>query len=101
MSDWYNLTAVNATNILSLMQSENVLFMNNQLGNLLLIAIFFISFISFMMFNNNPKLNFMFSSGIVAVLSVILRILTLTPDFTPYFCWAVFAVSASIVAFSR
>lgn len=101
MSDWYNLTAINATDVLALMQSENEIFLYHQMGHLLLIAIFFISFISFMIFNNNPKLNLMYSSGIIAVLSVILRILDLTPDFTPYFCWAIFALTTAIVTLNK
>lgn len=102
MTAWYNLTAINATNPLAMAQSLNVDgWMNGQIGNLILMTLFFISFISFMHFNNNPKLNIMFSSFAIAIISVILRLLSLVPDFTPFFCWGLFAVSSMIVIFTK
>lgn len=102
MVQWYNLTSINATNPLSMAQSLNVQgWMNGQIGNLILMAVFFISFISFMHFNNNPKLNMMSSCFAIAILSVILRLLSLVPDFTPFFCWGLFAVSGMIVIFTK
>jgi len=101
MADWYNVTAVNASNVLTFTQSINNIFMFNQLGNLFLIAIWFISFMTFNFFNNNPKLNMMYASFPVAFFSIILSLVDLVPDFTPYLCWGIFAISIMIVQFSK
>lgn len=102
MAAWYNMTSINATNPLAMAQSLNTAdWMAGHIGNLILMVIFFVSFISFNHFNNNPKLNMMFSSFAIAVLSVILRLLSLVPDFTPYFCWGLFGLAIMIVQFTK
>lgn len=98
---WYNITAINASNILTTTQTLNDQFMFSQLGNLLLIAIFAISFISAMNFNNNPKLNFMFCSFAVAIFSIVFDIFSLVSDYVPFLCWSIFAVSLAIAVFSK
>ena len=99
-NQWYNLTKVNATNALTLTRSVKELYFN-PLGDVLLLMIFFISFNSFNHFNNNPRLNMMFSSFAIAIFSVMFRLFDLCSDFTPFFCWGLFAVSISIVALTR
>lgn len=101
MADWYNLSLVNASNVLELAKSVNEVFMFEQLGALYLLAIFAITFISFTYFNNNPRLNMMFSSFTIAIFSIFFRIFGLVNDTLPYFCWGLFAVSIMIVQFTR
>jgi len=98
---WYNLTAVNASGILPITQSVNELYMFFQLGNIILMVIFFIPFISFTLYNKNPKLNMMFASFGVAIFSIFFRIFNLVPDYTPFFWWALFAVSIMTVTFTK
>lgn len=98
---WFNITDIDATGILPVAQGINEIFMFNQLGNILLIVIFFISYISFMSFNNNPKLNLMFSSFGIAIFSIFFRIFGIVPDFTPFFCIGLFAVTTLIVIFTK
>lgn len=98
---WFNLSNINATGILPITQSVNNTLMFNQLGNIILIVIFFISYMSFMLFNNNPKINLMFSSFGVALFSIFFRIFGLVPDFTPFFCAGLFAVTLMVVIFNK
>lgn len=98
---WYNLTSIDATNVLTFTQGINTEFMQNDLGNLFLIVIFVISFISFSLYNDNPKVNLTAASSIIAVLSIPLRLLSLTPDFTPFLCWGIFALNLTILFLSK
>ena len=93
---WYNLTAVNATNLVSFTQSINNIFMFGHLGNILLITLFVICYFSFTLFNNNPKYNLMFASFIIAIFSIFFRLLSLVPDATPFMAWAMFAIFGAI-----
>jgi hypothetical protein len=43
----------------------------------------------------------MYASFPVAFFSIILSILGLVPDFTPYLCWGIFAISIMIVQFNK
>ena len=97
---WYNLT-IDATNLLTFTQGINSEFMQNDLGNLFLIIIFFVSFISFSLYKDSPIINLTASSSIVAVLSIPLRLLSLTPDFTPFLCWGIFALNLVILFLSK
>ncbi len=98
---WYNLTAVDATNALTFTQDINTGFMQNDLGNLILIVIFFVSFISFSYYQDDTKLNLTAASSIIAILSIPLRLLSLTPDFTPFLCWGIFALNLVIFFLSK
>lgn len=99
---WYNLTGVDATNILTFTQGINSQFMQNDLGNIILIMIFFISFIGFSLYNDNePIQNLTASSSIVAVLSIPLSLLSLVPEFTPFLCWGIFALNLTILILSK
>lgn len=97
---WYNLTAINASGVLPLTKSVRNLYFE-PLGEVILLIVFFVSFISFSYFNSNPKLNFMFSSFAIAIFSLFLSILGLVQDFTPYFCWGFFALTIAIVALNK
>ena len=93
---WYNLSAIDATTPLSYTLSIHEIFMNYELGTWVLIAIFTISYIGYTEYNNNPRVNFMFSSFIVAFFSILLRILNLSNDRNIFICIALFAVSLAI-----
>lgn len=97
---WYNLTAINASGVLPLMQTVRTNYFS-PLGDVIILMIFFISFISFNHYNNNPKLNFMFSSSAIALFSLFLSIFGLISDITPYLCWGLFAISISIVTITK
>ena len=101
MPQWYNLTSIDATNLLTLTQSVNREFMQNDMGILFLIILFFISFISFSLYSDDPKVNLTASFSIVAVLSIPLRILDLLPDFIPFLCWGLFALSLVILLIKK
>lgn len=98
---WYNLTAVNASNVLVLTQSVDNLFMYHQLGNLILMVLFFISFLSMLYFNNNPKINIVASSFLVAIMSIAFNILGLAHSSTVFVCWGIFAVSLAVLVFTK
>lgn len=98
---WYNLTAVDATNILTFAQSINESFMFNQLGNLLLVVIFFISFISLNLYYNDPKFNLAVASFVVAVFSVMFFIFNFVPGATPFICWGIYALALVGLLLSR
>lgn len=93
MPQWYNLTDVDATNILTLTQSINELFMENDLGNILLIVIFAVSYLSFTLFNDNPKMNITVSLFAISLFSILFRLVSIVPDITPFICWGLFALS--------
>jgi len=99
--EWYNLTSIDATNFLTFTQGINSEFMQNDLGNLILIIIFFVSFISFSYYNDDSKVNLAASSSIIAVLSIPLRLLSLVPDFTPFLCWGIFALNLVVLLISK
>ena len=98
--EWYNVTKVNASDMLTFTRSVRELYFN-PLGDMILLIIFFVSFQSFNHFNNNPRLNFMFCSFIIAMSSIFLRLMGLISDFTPFFAWGLFALAISVVAFTR
>lgn len=97
---WYNLTALNASSVLEITKSVKKLYFN-PLGEIILLMIYFISFISFTYFNNNPKLNFMFSSFAVAIFSIPLKVFNLISDITPFLCWGFFGLSIAIVTLTK
>lgn len=101
MAQWYNLTGIDATNLLTFTQGINSEFMQNDLGNLILIIIFFITFISFSLYSDDVKINLTAASSIIAILSIPLRLLSLIPDFTPFLCWGLFALNLVIFLLSK
>lgn len=98
---WYNLTAVDATNMLTFTQDINTGFMQNDLGDIMLIIIFFITYISFSLYSDNTKVNMTAAASIIAVLSIPMRLLSLVPDFTPFLCWGLFALNLVILFLSK
>ena len=98
---WYNMTQINGTSVLALAQSENNILMYGMLGNLLLLGLFLISITSMQHFNNNIKLNLMFSSLLIAIFSIFFKLLSLVQDMTVFICVAIFAFSTTYVLFTQ
>lgn len=93
---WYSLNATNATDTLKLFQSTNYMFLDGWLGTFLLIALWVILFRSMVYFNNNAKLDTVYSSALIAMLSIPLRLLYLANDLTVFVAWGMFALSLVI-----
>lgn len=98
---WYNLTAVNATGILPLAQSVSNLFLFEQLGNLILIMLFFITFLAFYMHDQSGLPDMMYSSFIIGIISFMFRYVNLVPDITVVIAWAMLAFSIFLVVINR
>ncbi len=98
---WYNVTGIDASNMLAFTQSVNTNLMQNNLGNFFLIVIFFISYIGFSYHEDNPRFNLAAASTIIAVLSIPLRLISLVPDFTPFLCWGILALNLTIFVLSK
>ena len=94
---WYNITNVNMSGIVPMVQTTNSVFLFHMFGNVILLVVFFVCFRSFTFFNNNPRTNIMYSMLIMAVLSILLNLLSLVPTATVFICWLAFAV-ATVVA---
>jgi hypothetical protein len=98
MEYWYNLTAIDGSNLLTFTQSINRDLMQNALGILFLIMIWAIVYINLMI--NSPQennaANLSITTFIIAVISVPLFILDLVPNYMPYFCWGMFALFVSV-----
>lgn len=93
---WYNLSKIQSNNVLELIQWTDSSLFNNLFGLAVLVVSFIIIFRSYVAYNNNPKVSFMYSTFFIAVLSVILKLLSLTGDFVVYMCWALAAVAIAL-----
>lgn len=100
MAFWYNMTIVDASNILTFIQTTNDSFVQSQLGHLILLSIFFISLISFSFTERDVKYNLVVSMFAVAIFSILFRILQLVPDMTPFVCGALYAILQTAYIFS-
>ncbi len=98
---WYNLTSINATNVLTFTQGINQTFMFNWLGTLILVVLFFISFISMNYYWQDTQLNFTISCFFVGVISFFLVILKLTYNYIPFLFWGLFAIGIMTMLLSR
>ena len=92
MTMWYNLTSINATNVLTFTQGVNKVFMFDWLGTLILIVLFFISFISMNHFWHDTQLNFTISIFFIAILSFFFVILELTFNYIPFMLFGLFTL---------
>lgn len=101
MTDWYNLTAVNATGLVPLMQTINENYAGHQLGNVILVIIFFLTIISAQIFNNNTKINLMVSFFITFLFSVFFIIFRLTQPYSVFISFAGFVVSLVVAVWMK
>ena len=89
---WYNLTSINATNVLILTQSINTDLTFGWLGTSVLVVLWFISFISMNYYWSATKLNFTVASFFMAILSMFFVILGLVPNYLPFLVWGLFVL---------
>jgi hypothetical protein len=93
---WYNLSATNATDTLKFAQSTNNMLLEGWLGTFLLVALWIILFRSMVYFNNNAKLDVVYSSALIAMLSIPMRLIYLTNDQMVFVSWGMFAIALVI-----
>ena len=98
---WYNLTAVDGTNLLTFTQYINKELMLNYLGILFLIMVWCIIFYNLSLNWQDTALNLTVPTFVVAVLSVPLFILDLIPAYVPFVCWGFFAIAIVIMLLQR
>jgi hypothetical protein len=98
---WYNLTAVDGTNLLTFTQYVNKELMLNLLGILFLIMIWAVIFYNLSLNNQDTALNLTIPTFVVAVLSVPLFILDLVPNYVPFVSWGFFAIAIVIMLLQR
>lgn len=101
MTMWYNLTSINATTMLSFTQGINETLMFDWFGTLILMVLWFVSFISMNYFWDDTKINFTASSFFVAIISMIFVILNLTFNYIPFVIWGFFVVGIISTLLSR
>ena len=95
----HNLTAFgNMSGIVGLTQVVNEQLMRNTFGILLLIAMFAITFMSFMNSTGSASRSFSASAFIAFGLCVLLRIINLVPDLTLYVTLTIAALSLVFVS---
>lgn len=100
MAQWYNMTQVNGSSMLTIVQDVQRYFFN-PLGDVIILMIVIITMLTFQHFNNNYKINLMVSSFIGGILSMMMSFLGLVSDFTPYLMWGAFAISSAILVFTK
>lgn len=95
---WYNMSAINGNNgVVGLIRSTDSIFFFHLFGTFILITLFVIIFRATYMYNNNPKVSFLYTSFFLAMLSVFFKILQFTGDTTVYVFIALFMVSAGLM----
>lgn len=96
MPNWYNLTSVDASNVLTLTQTIDQVFLYNTFGIMLLVGVFTVAMISFSMRSEDTKFNFMVSLLLISILSVFLNVVNLIQGYTIYVCWVLTAISMGV-----
>lgn len=91
-ADWYNMSAVKGTSILTLIQTTDNVFFLHFFGTMILIVLFVIMLRGFIAFNNNPRVSLMYSGFFTAILSVLFRLVSLINDNTMFICWGMLAI---------
>lgn len=90
----YNLIAMgNSTGYVQLVQLVNNELMGGYFGDMILVAVFVMSFMAFLVTTNHPSKAFATSSFIALTLSFLLRSLNLIPDATIYILLGITAVA--------
>ena len=94
----YNLTAAfgNSTCIVGLMQGVNSVLMHGYYGIVILIAIFAISFMSFIRTTNDPGRSFTATSFLLFIFSIMLRALNLIPDIAVYISLGMLGIGVAV-----
>lgn len=102
MTDWYNLTSIDGSNVLTLVQSINASDMGRgHIGIVMLIVVFIVAFYSFQLFIERTKVNITASFFAVAILSIGFRLINLVNDAVPFVSWGLFALSLAVLILTR
>lgn len=91
---WYNmsLAAQNSNGVLGLVQTVNNNFFLNFFGTAILITLSIILVRNFVDYTDNIRQSVLYTLFIVAILSILFKLLYLVPDAVVYIFWAGFAV---------
>jgi len=89
----YNLSLINGSGLVPLVQTVNERLMFGWYGSLILLALFVILFFAFVRNTGDAKRSFSWSATVVALLSLPLRALGLVNDYTVFITWIIVAVS--------
>jgi hypothetical protein len=94
MQQWYNVTNIDFTNILTFTQGVNHTLMRDMFGTLLLIVLWVIAFINLnSMWQHDIKVTSMVATFFIALLSLFLFPISLIPLVVPFICWGLFAAN--------
>lgn len=93
----YNLTLINSTGLVTLTQTVNSELMFGMWGNMMLLTIFVICFMSFNRFANDTKRPLAYSFTIIAILSLLLTGLNLVNDYVVLFSWTMAGLFTMLV----
>jgi len=76
---WYNITALNGDNVLTFVVSTSDLFVKSSLGILILVVLFFVSFLNLNYYWNDTKMNLVISFFVVGLLGSFFSVISLVP----------------------
>lgn len=97
----YNLTLVNGSGLLPLVQTVNTNLMEGWFGTLMLIALFAIFFMTLNTRLQDPTRAFSMAALVCAVVALPLRTLGLTSDVALFVCWGLAVGSMVLVFFTK
>lgn len=97
----YNLSLINGTGMVPLLQTVNERLMFGYFGILFLIAFFLITFMSFQRANNDAIRAFSWSATMTAIMTLPLRALPLINDYTLYATWILAAIGIVVVIWTE
>lgn len=97
----YNLTAINASGILPLIQTVNSNYALGGLGTILLIVIFAIAMYSFTLYHNDIVQNWTVSSFALALFSTFFMVFQLTTGYVVFIAWSMFAIGMMVWVFTK
>ena len=92
----YNLSQINASGIVPLMETTNDTLMFGWLGNLTLITLFIIFYMAFQARTNDTGKSFGFAALLIALFSLMFRTMQLVHDEVVLIAWIIAAASLLI-----
>ena len=98
--DAYNLSLINGTGLVPMMQTVNTELMFGFYGVVALITIGVMLFLSMIIFSQNMKKSMGFTTLFIAVLSILFRMISLVSDDIVIIAWILAAVSVMLSFFT-
>jgi len=89
----YNLSMVNGSGLVPLIQTVNTELMFGWFGNLFLLTFFVILFLAFSRSSGNPSGSFSWAATICALIALPLRALSIVNDMAVFITWIILAIS--------